>query len=123
MQELVRAALIISLLWATPLLALDIKYELWRYRPGGSEVVIRPTREPGAVAEIHFRNTWGDTYRRVTHDIELQGHNIQVLLGGPMPDTIWVTPPEGYIAVPPEATTPDGTSTVILIYPLSAIGM
>jgi hypothetical protein len=35
---------------------------------------------------------------------------------GDKPDTMTVTPPEGYIAVPPSVTVPEGETRVITIY-------
>jgi hypothetical protein len=34
-----------------------------------------------------------------------------------------VTPADGYIAVPDVLTIPDGTTGVVLIYPIDAVGM
>jgi hypothetical protein len=57
------------------------------------------------------------------HTFSLGGHAIEAELGLADPDTIRVTPAEGYIAVPDVLTIPDGTTGVVLIYSVKGVGM
>jgi hypothetical protein len=97
--------------------------ETWRGQPHGSTVTLRPTTAPGAVAELLFDNTGADGGGRLRHVFELGGHRIEAELGLPDPDTISVTPADGYIAVPDVLTIPDGETGVVLIYRIEAVGM
>jgi hypothetical protein len=73
---------------------------------------------------LFFDNTGADSGARIRHDFELGGHRIEAELGVPdYPDTIRVTPADGYIAVPDVLTIPDGTTGVVLIYRIEAMGV
>jgi hypothetical protein len=98
--------------------------ETWQGQPHGSTVTLRSTTAPGAVAELFFDNRGDDSGGRIRHTFELGGHHIEAELGVPhYPDTIRVTPADGYIAVPDVLTIPDGETGVVLIYPIDAVGM
>jgi hypothetical protein len=98
--------------------------ETWQGQPYGSTVTLRPSAEPGAVAELFFDNTGVDNGGRIRHTFTLGGHHIEAELGLPeYPDTIRVMPADGYIAVPDVLTIPDGTTGVVLIYRIEAVGM
>jgi hypothetical protein len=103
--------------------ATSFTYERWTPSPGGSVVTLRQTTQPNAVAEILFQNTSGDSGYRVVYTIDMQEIEIEVLLGSSDPDSIWITPPSGYIAIPSEATIEDGTEIILYIYPINALGM
>lgn len=101
--------------------------ESWSAGRGQSSVELRGTALPGAAAEILFFNSGGDAGGRNTHTFTLTRRGLTVAgevdLGLADPDTIRVTVPDGYIAVPDTETIPDGTSAVIVIYPIEAVGM
>jgi hypothetical protein len=109
---------------AVALLTTAVWPETWRGQPYGSTVTLRPTVEPGAVAELFFDNTGADDGGRIRHVFDLGGHRVEAELGLPeYPDTISVTPADGYIAVPDVLTIPDGTTGVVLIYKTEGVGM
>jgi hypothetical protein len=109
---------------AVALLTTDAWPETWQGEPYGSTVTLRPTAEPGAVAELFFDNRGADNGGRILHIFELGEHHIEAELGVPhYPDTIRVTPADGYIAVPDVLTIPDGETGVVLIYRVEAVGM
>jgi hypothetical protein len=101
--------------------------ETWSAGRGQSSVELRATQAPGAVAEVMFQNSTGDGGGRVTHEWSLTRNGLtirgEVDLGLGDPDTIRVTVPDAFIAVPDVETIPDGTTAVIVIYPLHAVGM
>lgn len=41
---------------------------------------------------------------------------------GDAPDRVWVTPPEGFIAVPPVIDVPEGADAVVTIYSAEGVG-
>jgi hypothetical protein len=109
---------------AVALLTTDAWPQTWQGEPYGSTVTLRPTAEPGAVAELFFDNRGADNGGRILHIFELGGHHIEAELGVPhYPDTIRVTPADGYIAVPDVLTIPDGETGVVLIYRVETVGM
>jgi hypothetical protein len=109
---------------AVALLTTAVWPETWRGQPYGSTVTLRPTVEPGAVAELFFDNTGADDGGRIRHVFDLGGHRVEAELGLPeYPDTISVTPADGYIAVPDVLTIPDGQTGVVLIYKTEGVGM
>jgi hypothetical protein len=101
--------------------------ETWSAGRGASSVEFRATDIPGAVAELHFDNTGGDTGIRLTHSWTLTHDGLtvtgQVDLGTGEADTIRVRVPEGFVAYPDTETIHDGGSVVIPIFPLNAVGM
>ena len=92
-----------------------------------STVTLAPTERPGAVAEVRFNNSRSDGGRLVTHEftLTLDGVTVAVVatVGRSQPDTITVTAPEGYAAIPRELTLPDGDSGALYVYPLNGVGM
>jgi hypothetical protein len=101
------------------LLATPAHAEQWRAEPGGSTVTLRLTKEPGAVAEVLFRNSVGDAGGRVEHTFRLGDLEATAVLGTGLPDTLTIDPPEGFWADPRTLELPDGASGVIYIRPLS----
>jgi hypothetical protein len=95
----------------------------WQHEPHGSQLHLRPTTEPNAVAEVWFNNTSGDSGGRIMHGFRLGDLDVTLTLGGPEPDTLTIDAPEGFIADPRTLTLPDGTSGVIYIRPLGSVGM
>lgn len=92
-----------------------------------STCTIQPTDEPGAVAEIIFRNEpWNDSSdngkpQSVTLadlTVEVQFHWRVSGVGAMGFDAITVTVPEGYLAVPDRLALPESTTGRVLIYPL-----
>jgi hypothetical protein len=108
--------------WAYPARGNELP-ETWQAEPMGSSVTLRPTTAPGAMAELFFNNSGADGGGRKVHTFSLGGHAIEAELGLADPDTIRVTPAEGYIAVPDVLTIPDGTTGVVLIYSVKGVGM
>ena len=93
---------------------------------GSSYVTLRPSDAPGAVAEVEFANEPVDGDSVEMFDLSLGGFSVsdEVLLGrGVAPDEISVTPPDGYIAVPPVMDVPEGQSRTITIYRMDGVGM
>jgi hypothetical protein len=105
------------------LLATAVWPQTWQGQPHGSTVTLRPSEAPGAVAELFFDNTGADGGGRLRHVFDLGGHRIEAELGLPNPDTIRVTPADGYIAVPDVLTIPDGETGVVLIYRIETVWM
>jgi len=86
---------------------------------GGASVTLRPSEAPGAIAEIAFANKLAAGFLKEAFDLSLGGFPVAVRMDhgpGDKPDTMTVTPPEGYIAVPPSVTVPEGETRVITIY-------
>ena len=88
---------------------------------------IQATDEPGAVAEIVFRNDdvngIQDNGRR---ELSLGALTVSVdfkwdAVGGA--DQITVTPPAGFIAIPDQLTVEEDDEGRLLIYPEDAVGM
>lgn len=92
----------------------------WGYFPEyASTVTLQSTDAPGAVAEVVFVNKTVHADELVTFTLDLDGLAVEVtaLVGrGLTPDRMTVTPPEGYIAVPPDLDVAEDQDGVILIY-------
>lgn len=91
-----------------------------------SHIRLQPTKAPGAVAEVEFQNDPVHTDAQESHALSLGGFTVQadMILGrGQIPDRMTITPPEGYIAVPPSVDVPEGESRVITIYSQAGLGM
>lgn len=101
----------------------------WGEIDNPSTVTIRATSEPGAVAEIIFRNenvngpTDDDTFAPVTlGDLVVEiSFTWQAREDGA--DAITARPPEGFFAVPETLVVVEGGSDRILIYPRDFLGM
>jgi hypothetical protein len=105
---------------AIVLLTTPTHAQKWQYERHGSTVHLRPTTEPGAVAEVYFDNTSGDSgTSRMKHEFQLGDVMVTVYLGMVESDIIKIEPPEGYWADPPYLDLPDGQSGIIYIRPLS----
>jgi hypothetical protein len=84
-----------------------------------SSITLQPTTAPGAVAQVTFRNKTVHSDELVTFTLDLDGLAVEVtaLVGrGLTPDRMEVTPPPGFIAVPPELDVSEDTDGTILIY-------
>ena len=105
----------------TLLLALPASAETTHGWAGGySHITIRPTTAPGAVAEVIFANRTVHGDDDLTFSLTLDGLTVDVhaLVGrGLTPDRVTITPPPGFIAVPPELDVAEDDVGVILILP------
>jgi hypothetical protein len=111
-----RAALIFALL-AAPAAAAGAVYD-WMH--GASYVRLQATDEPGAVAEVEFRNARVHADQDLTIDLSLDGLTLTVLANvgrGETPDRIQVICPLGYFAVPEFIDVPELDMGTIVIYP------
>lgn len=108
--------------FVTPVIAADTV--TWN---GNTFAQIRPTDAKGAVAEIFYHN---EDVNNSAHDgdysVDLGGFEVGIRFkwdarGGD--DRITITPPDGYIAVPDTLTLPEGAEGLILIFPISALGV
>jgi hypothetical protein len=123
-RRLIRAALIsTAAVAAIVLLTESASPETWQGDPMGSSVTLRPSTAPGAAAELFFDNRGADGGGRIIHMFTLGGHHIEAELGMSDPDTISVTPADGYIAVPDVLTIPDGQTGVVLLYRAEGVWM
>lgn len=109
--------LMLTILFWTILLGRAFGGETYRWSPE-SHVTIRPSTRPGIEAEVLFLNAGVHDYAQETVFVEVGGLRVGVTittntLGAD--DTITVTPPSGYVAVPPELTVPEDGAGVILI--------
>jgi len=85
-----------------------------------STIAIQPTQAPGAVAEVVFDNKTVHTDENVTFALTLDGLTVEVYAQvgrGLTPDRMTVTPPDGFVAVPPELDVAEDDVGVILILP------
>lgn len=92
----------------------------------GSQVSIAPTNAPNAVAKVSFANDTNNTpYETGTEQsLSLDGMTVTLTFEhGPAmdPDTIYIEPPAGYIAVPPVLTVEENRTGTALIYPLGEV--
>lgn len=89
-----------------------------------STMILTATTTPGAVAELRFMNEDVHAFRETTFTLTRDGLTITVTLDvnqmGNAPDTITVTPPEGFLARPSTLTVPEGETGTITIYPTDA---
>jgi hypothetical protein len=88
---------------------------------GATVVRIQPTEEPGAVAEIRYDNAEINSPGDVgSYSVTLDGITVQLEFGfNTAPggqDSITVTPPPGFIAIPETLTLPEGGSGVVYLY-------
>lgn len=93
---------------------------------GSSYIRLQPTDAPGAVAEVEFKNEAVHTDKIETFPLSLGGFtvNVEAIVGrGNTPDDMMVTPPEGYIAVPPVVSVPEGETRTITIYSATGAGV
>ena len=82
-------------------------------------VKITPSEKPGVEAEVTFQNRDIHPLEVETFTVELDGLAVELRLElntDGAADTITVTPPPGYIAIPPEAVVQENSAVVVLIY-------
>ena len=85
-----------------------------------SHVTFQPSAQPGAVGEVVFLNDEIHTTEE-SFTLDLDGITVTVRMDPDrsalgQPDTMHVTPPAGFIAVPEQITVPEGGAGVIHIY-------
>lgn len=120
-RPLTLAALVLLFLgWlVAPVLAESV--HVWGNLTGyKSTITLQPTTAPGAVAEVVFDNKTVHADQAVTFVLDIDGLAVTVdaLVGrGMTPDRMTITPPQGYIAVPPEIDVPENAVGVVLIMP------
>lgn len=112
------AVLIVAGVYAAPALSQDRAHWGPSYEHGTS-VTLDPARGP-AVATVTIRNRITGGHPNDTAASLSQG-GLRVFVSvfhapGDTPDTITVTPPDGYIAVPPVLDVPEGETGVVTIY-------
>lgn len=83
-------------------------------------VVIQPTTVVGAEAEVVFLNTELHDLPSETFDLTLGDLTVSVTITPDraygQPDRFTVTPPPGFIAIPPELIVPENAAGRIVIY-------
>lgn len=92
---------------------------------GLSHIRLQPSKQPGAVAEVEFRNETVHVDAVETFALSISGFSVDVeaTVGqGMAPDRFMVTPPEGYIAVLGFVDVPEGQTRIITIYSLEGVG-
>ena len=85
-----------------------------------STITLQPTDAPGAVAEVEFINKTVHTDEDVSFVLDLDGLAVTVDASvgrGLTPDRFTVTPPDGYVAMPPELDVQEDGVGVILVVP------
>jgi hypothetical protein len=91
-----------------------------------SKFFLTPSDKKGVIAEVTFQNSNSDG-QHVTSTFPMSLGILQIsvtaTVGLADPDTMEVEVPEGLIAVPHRITIADGETGVVLIVPLSAVGM
>jgi hypothetical protein len=103
---------------AAPLWAED-SYS-WGSQYFASTITLQHTSAPGAAAEVQFVNRTVHFDEDVTFTLDMDGMAVVVEASvgrGMTPDRMTVTPPMGFIAVPPEIDVPEDGIGVILIVP------
>lgn len=116
-------AIFFSAFLAAPVIA---ETNLTTWGNGSSYIRLQPTKAPGAVAEVVFHNEAVHSDKTETFDLSLGGFTLTVeaVVGrGATPDDMTVIVPEGYIAVPPMVSVPEGESRVITIYSTEGAGV
>jgi hypothetical protein len=93
----------------------------WGALPGyQSTIRLQPTDAPGAVAEVRFVNKTVHMDEVVSFTLDLGGLAVMVeaqVGQGLTPDRMTVTPPDGFIAIPPELDVAEDQDGVVLILP------
>jgi len=82
-------------------------------------VQIEPTALPGAVAVVTFRNDTLHTQFVEVFELALDGLTVTVRIDAQLsldPETMTVTPPDGYVAVPESVVVPEDGAGQIVIY-------
>lgn len=115
-------AIITTAFIASPAMAQDRQ----EWGNGASYIQLQPTKAPGAFAEVEFHNEAVHSDNREAFTLSLGGFSVQVdaVLGrGATPDDMTVTVPQGFIAVPPMVSVPEGETRVITIYSTTGAGV
>lgn len=85
-----------------------------------TRVTIQPTNVVGAEAEVVFLNTELHDLPSETFDLTLGDLTVSVTItpdrANGQPDRFTVTPPPGFIAIPPELIVPENAAGRIVIY-------
>ena len=85
-----------------------------------TRVTIQDTAQPGARAEVVFLNTELHSLASETFDLTHGDLTVTVTIAPDraygQPDTITVTPPPGYLAIPESLVVPEEGAGVIFIY-------
>lgn len=77
--------------------------------------------EGEAVAEVVFKNDFAHNTGIEFHTLTIPGLSVTLEMrvgNGDVPDEMFVTPPEGFIAVPPAVVVPEKETGRVLIVPL-----
>lgn len=96
-----------------------------RYCWAGCESTVTIAPHPDAAAVVTFDNRMVHNTATVTFTLDMDGLAVTVeahVGRGEEPDTIFVTPPAGYVAVPPMVTVPENDKGEILILKGEYIG-
>lgn len=82
--------------------------------------IVRPSEEPGAVAEVVFKNEEVNNFQVDEFSLAIGTLDVQIRLDVHLapnaPDTVTVIPPDGYIAIPEQMTVDEGSTGIITIY-------
>lgn len=82
-------------------------------------VQIQPTDKPGAVAQVAFHNDTFHTQFVEQFPLTLDGLTVAVRIDAQLsmePETMTVTPPPGFIAIPESVTVQEGEMGVVYIF-------
>lgn len=120
-----RLAMIIACL-ATPLHAADAAQWGVSINPDFNTSATLAAGKGPAVATVTIRNRLTGGHDSTTDAmIDIPGLSVGISIWhgpGDTPDTAMVTPPQGYIAVPPQIDVPEGGEAVITIYSADGVG-
>lgn len=95
----------------------------------GSYFELRPTIEPGAVAELHFRNapTNGQADERAERTLSLGNVSVVIVFDWDVSvigeDAVTITTDADHFSHPEVLTVRESRDGIALIYPLNAVGM
>lgn len=117
---MIRATIIAAALLASPAMA-ESPAKHW----GGSSAILTPG-EGHAVARVLCINRLTSGHgMALTFDLALGGFSVAVRVdhgAGDIPDRYTVTPPPGYIAVPPYVDVGEHDEAVIMIFSVEGVG-
>jgi hypothetical protein len=117
------AALIVVGVYASPAVADDRAFWGPSYEYGTS-VTLAPADGP-AIATVTFRNRLTGNIGQTSAVLTIAGLSVQVHVthaSGDSPDRVMVTPPEGFMAVPPVLDVEEGGEGVVTIYSAEGAG-
>lgn len=88
---------------------------------------LQATEEPGAVAELLFKNEDIHNFDKEVFNLDFEEVTVTVTLSidreGNTPDEVILEPEEGYVAFPPSLMVQEGKTETFYIYPLEGVGM